>query len=83
VRLFPGDTTPGGMALDHFRLVLLSVARARFGPTARQRWVVGVCPCTAPSLELDVWSGGECLELLGAGLLHLTVLEAGGVDARD
>ncbi|OSX74077.1 hypothetical protein BU14_0311s0017 [Porphyra umbilicalis] len=66
------------MALDHFRLVLLSVARARFGPTARQRWVVGVCPCTAPSLELDVWSGGECLELLGAGLLHLKVLEAGG-----
>ncbi|GAB0491006.1 hypothetical protein MMPV_002249 [Pyropia vietnamensis] len=78
VRLFPGRTVTPAAALAHLRLVLLSTARTLFGPAARLRWVAADFPFTYPSVELEVWWGGEWLELLGAGLLTPQVLASAG-----
>ncbi|KAK1864877.1 hypothetical protein I4F81_007413 [Pyropia yezoensis] len=83
VRLFPARAVPPAAAFAHLRLVLLSTARALFGPAARLRWVVADFPFTSPSVELEVWWAGEWLELLGAGLLTPRVLAAAGWEAAE
>ncbi len=73
--------------------VLLQFARALFGEDQAIRLRGSYFPFTEPSVEVDIrctLCGGEgcrmCkytgwLELLGAGLVHPTVLENGGYDA--
>ncbi|MGA2110942.1 MAG: phenylalanine--tRNA ligase subunit alpha [Anaerolineales bacterium] len=69
-------------------------ARRMFGPSVRSRFRADYFPFTEPSAELDVecfvCGGKGCplckqsgwLEILGAGMVHPTVLRNGGYDPR-
>lgn len=72
--------------------VLLQFARATFGPEQQVRLRGSYFPFTEPSVEVDIlcglcWGDGcqlckrtGWLEILGAGLVHPTVLANGGYD---
>jgi phenylalanyl-tRNA synthetase alpha chain len=64
---------------------LMAFARALVGDDVRLRFRPHYFPFTEPSGELDAWvpdghGGGRWTELLGSGMVHPNVLEAGGYD---
>lgn len=73
---------------------LTNFARRMFGQQARVRFRASYFPFTEPSAEMDVecfvcggkgcpvCKGSGWLEILGSGMVHPTVLENGGYDAR-
>ncbi|MGH2687164.1 MAG: phenylalanine--tRNA ligase subunit alpha, partial [Actinomycetota bacterium] len=80
-----------GLSLADMRGTLEAFARAVFGPEQRIRLRPGYFPFVEPGAEVDVscfvCGGTGCkvceegwIEILGAGMVHPSVLEAGGVD---
>jgi phenylalanyl-tRNA synthetase alpha chain len=80
-----------GISLADMKGTLEAFARAVFGPDQRIRLRPGYFPFVEPGAEVDVscfLCGGEgcrvCdegwIEILGAGMVHPKVLEAGGLD---
>jgi len=80
-----------GLSLADMRGTLEAFARAVFGPEQRIRLRPGYFPFVEPGAEVDVscfvCGGTGCrvceegwIEILGAGMVHPTVLEAGGID---
>ncbi len=80
-----------GISLADMKGTLEAFARAVFGPDQRVRLRPGYFPFVEPGAEVDVscfLCGGEgcrvCdegwIEILGAGMVHPKVLEAGGID---
>ncbi len=81
--------------LSDLKGLLLRFARRVFGPDQRIRMRGSYFPFTEPSVEVDIrctlCAGNGCrvckhsgwLELLGAGLVHPTVLRNGGYDPNE
>jgi phenylalanyl-tRNA synthetase alpha chain len=67
--------TPGDLSL-----VTTQIARAICGPDIVYREIVDAFPFTEPSMQLEVLWHDEWLELMGAGLVHGTVLQKLGLD---
>lgn len=63
---------------------LVVFARMMYGDQVRHRIRPSFFPFTEPSIEMDVWwesgSGGQWLEILGAGMVDPNVFEAVGLD---
>lgn len=83
-----------GIGLPDLKGVVLAVVRDVFGPTERVRLRPSFFPFTEPSAEVDMSCplclGAGCrvchtgwIEVLGSGLVHPRVLEAGGYDPRE
>jgi phenylalanyl-tRNA synthetase alpha chain len=78
------------ITLAHLKGCIVDFLRAFFGiPDLPVRFRSSYFPFTEPSMEVDVgWNrrtgelgrGGDWLEILGSGMVHPKVLEAGGVD---
>ena len=80
------------ISFANLKAILLSFARAVFGPEIRLRFRPSYFPFTEPSAEVDisclvcqqagckVCSGRGWLEVLGAGMVHPKVFEAVGYD---
>jgi len=68
------------ISMADLRGTLAAVARAVLGPRTRIRLLPDHFPFTEPSCQVEAWDGSRWLELLGAGMVHPTVLEAGGYD---
>jgi phenylalanyl-tRNA synthetase alpha chain len=83
-----------GVTFANLKATLSDFARRMFGPQARTQFRADHFPFTEPSLEVDVecfvCGGKGCpvckyggwLEILGAGMVHPTVLRNGGYDPR-
>jgi len=81
-----------GTTLAHLRGLLIEFAHAMFGPTTGTRFRPGYYPFTEPSVAFDIsctiCGGVGCpacrrtgwLTILGAGMVHPTVLRNGGID---
>lgn len=69
--------------MEDLRGSLEGLVRALFGAGVETRWVEAEFPFTHPSLELEVFWGGEWLEVLGCGELRRGVLERGGITDPD
>lgn len=65
--------------MDDLRASLSGLVRRLFGADVETRWVEAEFPFTDPSLELEIFWGGEWLEVLGCGELRRGVLERGGI----
>ncbi len=84
-----------GVTLSDLKGTLLLFAREMFGSEQRLRFRPSFFPFTEPSAEVDILciicGGAGCrtcgqsgwLEILGAGMVHPRVLEAGGYDPAD
>jgi phenylalanyl-tRNA synthetase alpha chain len=78
------------ITLAHLKGCIVDFLRVFFGiPDLPVRFRASYFPFTEPSMEVDVgWDrrtgelgrGGDWLEILGSGMVHPKVLEAGGVD---
>lgn len=65
--------------MNDLRSSLGALVRRLFGADVETRWVEAEFPFTDPSLELEVFWGGEWLEVLGCGELRRGVLERAGI----
>jgi phenylalanyl-tRNA synthetase alpha chain len=65
---------------------LVMFARLMYGSKVKYRVRPSFFPFTEPSIEMDIWwqneSGGQWLEILGAGMVDPNVFEAVGVDSE-
>ncbi|MDP2892488.1 MAG: phenylalanine--tRNA ligase subunit alpha [Bacillota bacterium] len=83
-----------GITMGDLKGVLDVFAKALFGPATRTRFRASYFPFTEPSAEMDVSCsvcGGEgcrvCkgtgfIEIMGAGMVHTSVLQGCGIDPR-
>ena len=81
------------ITLAHLKGCIVDFLRAFFGiPDLPVRFRSSYFPFTEPSMEVDIgWNrrtgelgrGGDWLEILGSGMVHPRVLEAGGVDHTE
>ena len=80
------------ISMANLKWVLEEFFSAFFGTTVKTRFRASHFPFTEPSAEVDIqcsWEGGTVkvgegegwLEVLGSGMVHPKVLEAGGIDA--
>jgi len=89
-----GIAVGAGVTFANLKATLSDFARRMFGAQARTQFRADHFPFTEPSLEMDVecfvCGGKGCpvckysgwLEILGAGMVHPTVLHNGGYDPR-
>ncbi len=79
------------ISMANLKWVLEEFFSAFFGTTVKTRFRASHFPFTEPSAEVDIqcsWDGGTVkvgegdgwLEVLGSGMVHPKVLEAGGID---
>ncbi|MBU6428843.1 MAG: phenylalanine--tRNA ligase subunit alpha [Cyanobacteria bacterium REEB65] len=68
------------VSLAHLKGVLERAFKAVFGDRTGIRFRPSYFPFVEPAVEVDAEVGGKWLEVLGAGLVHPKVLEAGGLD---
>jgi phenylalanyl-tRNA synthetase alpha chain len=79
------------LSMANLKWVLEEFFSAYFGTKVRTRFRASHFPFTEPSAEVDIqcsWEGGQVrvgegdgwLEVLGSGMVHPKVLQAGGVD---
>ena len=82
------------ISMANLKWVLESFFSAYFGTNVRTRFRASHFPFTEPSAEVDVqcsWEGGtvkvgegnDWLEVLGSGMVHPKVLQAGGIDPNE
>ena len=80
--------------MANLKWVLESFFSAYFGTNVRTRFRASHFPFTEPSAEVDIqcsWEGGtvkvgegnDWLEVLGSGMVHPKVLQAGGIDPNE
>ncbi len=86
-----GLAVDGGLSMANLKWVLEEFLSAFFGKAVKTRFRASHFPFTEPSAEVDIqcaWEGGAVkvgegdgwLEVLGSGMVHPKVLEAGGID---
>lgn len=63
--------------------VLVEIARAIFGEKIKYRFNTDTFPYTDPSLEMEVGVNARWIEVLGAGIVHPSVLKNLGVDPDE
>jgi len=61
---------------------LSGMASSLFGEGARCRWNDDYFPFTDPSFELEIWNGGDWMELLGCGVVHRDIMASCGLGGR-
>jgi len=67
---------------DDLQNVLISIAKAVFGPEVKYRFNPDTFPYTNPSLEMEIDKGnGQWVEVLGSGVVKGSVLDKLGVDS--
>ena len=71
------------VSVGHMIYVLESLLHEIIGKDARVRLRPSYFPFVEPGFELGVTFRGGWMELLGCGMVHPRVLEAGGIDANE
>ena len=77
------------VSLAHLKGTLEAAFKKIFGPESEIRFRPSYFPFVEPAVEVDVkWkkkgeTEAKWLEVLGAGLVHPTVLQAGGLDPKE
>ena len=82
------------ISMANLKWVLEEFFSAFFGTAVKTRFRASHFPFTEPSAEVDIqcsWEGGtvkvgegnDWLEVLGSGMVHPTVLQAGGIDPNE
>ncbi|WP_372885261.1 phenylalanine--tRNA ligase subunit alpha [Shimia sp.] len=82
------------ISMANLKWVLEEFFTAFFGTEVKTRFRASHFPFTEPSAEVDIqcsWEGGtvkvgegdDWLEVLGSGMVHPKVLEAGGIDPQE
>ncbi len=61
--------------------VLISIAKAVFGPAVQYRFNKDTFPYTEPSLEMEIMKDGAWVEVLGSGVVRGSVLDKLGIDS--
>ncbi len=54
--------------------------KALFGQDVPTRFRPSFFPFTEPSVEVDIYTGGRWMEIMGAGMIHPHVFESAGLD---
>lgn len=54
--------------------------RSLFGREVKMRFRPSFFPFTEPSLEIDIFTGGRWMEIMGAGMVHPSVFRSVGLD---
>jgi phenylalanyl-tRNA synthetase alpha chain len=70
------------VSLADLKGVLETFFKKFFGPEAEIRFRPSYFPFVEPGVEIDVKFGGKWLEVMGAGMVHASVLEACKVDPK-
>lgn len=73
------------ISLAHLKGMLEQFSKEFFGPDAKVRFRPSYFPFVEPGVEVDIWfeapgKEGKWLEVMGAGMVHPTVLKNAGVD---
>lgn len=71
------------VSLAHLKGTLEFFFKRLFGENAQVRFRPSYFPFVEPALEVDVFFRGKWLEVMGAGLVHPSVLKAGGLDPKE
>lgn len=69
-----------GVTLQHLKGTLETLFEKFYGEKVNIRFRPGYFPFVEPGVEVDMEYRGKWLELLGAGMVHPTVLKNGGID---
>jgi phenylalanyl-tRNA synthetase alpha chain len=73
-----------GITLEHLKGTLLTLLKKFFDDeNIEVRFRPGYFPFVEPGVELDMKFKGKWVELLGAGMVHPTVLKNGGIDPKE
>ena len=71
------------VSLANLKGVLEYFFKSFFGSDVEIRFRPSFFPFTEPSVEIDLRYKDRWLEVMGAGLVHPKVLEAGGIDSKE
>lgn len=71
------------LTIDDLKAALSEVVRSVFGPETEFRINTDTFPYTDPSLEVEVMSGGQWVEILGGGMPKASVLRKMGVEGYN
>lgn len=71
------------LTIDDLKTALSEVVRSVFGPETEFRINTDTFPYTDPSLEVEVMSGGQWVEILGGGMPKASVLRKMGVEGYN
>lgn len=69
------------ISISHLKGTLLEFFKRLLGPDADIRLRPSFFPFVEPGVEVDAYMNGRWVELLGAGIVHPTVLENVGIDS--
>ena len=72
------DVTPG-----HLFHSINAILSAILQEDVKTRFRPSFFPFTEPSFECDIWQGKRWMELCGMGMVHPSVLRAGGLDPHE
>ncbi|MFT5280581.1 MAG: phenylalanyl-tRNA synthetase alpha chain [Flavobacteriaceae bacterium] len=70
------------ITLAHLRGVLETFLKKFLGEETEMRFRPGFFPFVEPGVEVDIIFKEKWLELLGAGMVHPSVLESAGIDSK-
>jgi phenylalanyl-tRNA synthetase alpha chain len=78
------DNTPRGtgkiITLDDLKAVETEMTESIFGKETEYRFLVDSFPFTDPSVQIEIMSNGDWMEVVGSGLVHSQVLKNLGLD---
>ena len=77
-----GFVVDKGITLEHLKGTLTTLFSGFFGKKISIRMRPGYFPFVEPGIEVAMKYEGKWLELLGAGMIHPTVLKNGGIDPK-
>ena len=70
------------ISLANLKAVLLEAFKKLLGAGANIRFRPSFFPFVEPGVEVDIFFNGKWFEVLGAGMVHPSVLEAAGIDSK-
>ena len=68
------------ITMDDLKEVEIDIAKSIFGKDIEYKFLVDSFPFTDPSVEMDIKMGGDWMEVVGSGLVHVQVLKNFGLD---